>query len=76
MEATLRFNLEDPIDAREHAHAAKGYRYYQVLEDLVKGMKTNSSKPGLFHVERLYKLSVKHDLTDLKNVIGQQFPME
>lgn len=81
MEAQLSFNLEDPIDMREYDHAPKGYRYFLVLEELIKTLAKdyeNGPQANTFFVKRyaavLSRLAAKHNMSELRAMIRNHIP--
>lgn len=81
MEAQLSFNLEDPIDMKEYDHAPKGYRYFLVLEELIKTLAKDYSEgpqTTTFFVKRyaavLSRLAAKHNMSELRAMIKNHIP--
>lgn len=91
MEATLKFNLDDPVDMQEHTHASRGYRYHLVINELINELisdyspasasdvrnpiSTQSSFAG-YYVNRIASLASTHKLTEITARIRASVPGE
>lgn len=63
--AIMEFDLSDPASKEQHEHAADGFRYYKVLEDLAKEMRNNK---GDYYLHLMATLGRKHSVPRIRTV--------
>lgn len=77
MDAQLSFNLDDPVDMKEHTHATKGYRYFLIIEAFTKILATDYNADEALiskYAIALYRLAGKHGVSELRAIIKNTLP--
>jgi hypothetical protein len=65
----MEFDLAEPTSREQHEHAADGFLYYRLIEDLISEF---SSRGDELHIALLEKLSKKYGLRRVRDMTFQK----